>query len=173
MSERKKAAALEAWKQREGERARIQSQQEMGILIDKIRSQWSAEQSKASREWEEKEAQIITGFGKIETAYCKLKAAMAERQTLEQQLKVLTAENDQLKQLPSIDTTRQERLVRINNLRLEIRQLEEELTKTDAEFRSAVESKNRYKRLFLESNKILQSILQEQKQGATSSRRYR
>jgi muconolactone delta-isomerase len=170
-SKRKKAAAIEVRRAKEAENTRELQRQEMGILIDKIQGQWSAHQLRASKEWEEKEAQILTGFSKIENVFCELKAVIAERATLERQLKTLTEESDHLKQIPSTDSARQDRLVRINNLRLEIRQLEEDVTTADAELRAVSESKNRYKRLFLESNKVLQSMLEEEKQRRKGCRK--
>jgi chromosome segregation ATPase len=159
----KEAAAFETWKQREGERMKAAQRQEMGILIDKIRRDWAAQQARVSRDWEAKEGRILEIFTKIETVIGEFKAANAERQTLEAQLQALEQENDELKKIPP-DSTRQERLVRINNLRLEIERLEGDLTRADAEVRATNESKNRYKRLFLESNTVLNEMLQEQKQ---------
>jgi hypothetical protein len=158
----KEAAAFETWKQREGERMRAAQRQEMGILIDKIRRDWAAQQARVSRDWEAKESRILEGFTKIETVVREFQSTNAERQALEAQLLAIEQENDELKKVPP-DSTRQERLVRINNLRLEIERLEGDLTRADAEVRAANESKNRYKRLFLESNSILNEMLQEQK----------
>lgn len=171
---KKNAVSFEVWKQKETQRMKSIQRQEMEILIDKIRKQWTAQQAKVSKDWEDKEAKIFEGFSRIENVVCEFKAAVSERQQLEKQLEALEAENDQLKQVPS-DAPRQERLMRINNLRLEIQQLEEDLTRSDAELRAANESKNRYKRLFLESNKVLHEMVEEEKKHSSrhSSRRAR
>jgi hypothetical protein len=156
------AAAFEIWRQKEVERMKSLQRQEMGVLIEKIRKQWGAQQARVTKEWEDKESRIFDCFTKIETAVCEFKATNAECQNLQKQQRALEQENDELKQVPA-DAARQERLVRINNLRLEIQQLEGNLTKVDAELRVANESKNRYKRLFLESNSVLSEMLEEQK----------
>jgi hypothetical protein len=159
----KEAAAFEAWKLKEVERLRELERKELGILVEKYKTQWGAQQTRITREWEDKEAKILESFTKIEAIVCEYKTATAERQSLRKQLEALEQENDQLKQIP-IDNTRQERLVRINNLRLEIQKMEDDLTKSDAELRAANESKNRYKRLFLESNRVVTEMVQEQQQ---------
>lgn len=158
----KDIASFEVWKQRETQRVRALQKQEIAILIDKIRKQWAGQQGRVSKDWEEKESKIFEGFSRIETVVTDFKSAVAERKQLEKQLRSLEQDNDQLKQVPT-DTTRQERLLRINNLRLEIQQLEEDLTKADAELRAANEGKNRYKRLFLESNNIVREMVEEEK----------
>lgn len=166
----KDAANFEVWKQRETQRVRNLQNQEIAILIDKIRKQWTAQQGKVSKDWEEKESRIFEGFSRIETVVSDFKAAVNERKALEKQLRSLEQDNDQLKQVPT-DTTRQERLLRINNLRLEIQQLEEDLTKADAELRVANEGKNRYKRLFLESNNVLREMVEEEKKHSNKRTR--
>ena len=62
---KKEMIALENWKQKETERMRALQRQEMKIFIDKIASQWSAQQTRVSKEWEEKENSIMDGFTKI------------------------------------------------------------------------------------------------------------
>ena len=161
MSSKKEALAFELWKQKETERCREIQRQDMKIFIDKIAAQWSAQQSRVSKEWEQKETEIMDGFNKLEKLICECKSAVSERQTLEKQLKILEIEKDQLKKGPS-DKERQERLVRINGLRLEIQKLEDDLTKADAELRAANEGKNRYKRLLLDANKVVHEMEEEE-----------
>ena len=158
---KKEMIALENWKQKETERMRALQRQEMKIFIDKIASQWSAQQTRVSKEWEEKENSIMDGFTKIGNVICQYKDAVAEKQNLEKQFRDVEAENDRLKKIPT-DNTRQERLLRINELRLEIQKLEDELTKADAELRAANEGKNRYKRLLLEANKVVHEMEEEE-----------
>jgi SMC interacting uncharacterized protein involved in chromosome segregation len=136
--------------------------QERGILIDQIRRKWDEQRERISKEWQEKEAKIDECFTKISIAVCEFKATAAENQTLQKQLDALQQESDDLKQVP-VSAGRQERLVRINNLRLEIQRLEEALTTADAELRAANESKNRYKRLFPESKTVVNEMLEDQK----------
>jgi hypothetical protein len=159
---KKDADAFEIWKQKEVERLKARQRQEMGILIDQIRKQWNAQQARIIKEWEEKEARIFECFTKIETAVCEFKTTAAENKALQKQLEALQQESSALKQAPP-DAARQERLVRINNLRLEIQRLEDALTTADAELRAANESKNRYKRLFLESNTVVNEMVEDQK----------
>lgn len=161
MSSKKEALAFELWKQKETERCREIQRQDMKIFIDKIASQWSTQQSRVSKEWEQKETEIMDGFNKLGNLICECRSAVAEKQTLEKQLKTLEIEKDSLKKGPS-DKDRQERLVRINGLRIEIQKLEDELTKTDAELRAANEGKNRYKRLLLEANKVVHEMEEEE-----------
>ncbi|OHT03907.1 coiled-coiled tumor supressor protein [Tritrichomonas foetus] len=145
----------------------------MKIFIDKIATQWASQQNKVSKEWEEKEASIMEGFTRIGTVICEYKNAVAEKQTLEKQLKSVELEHDHLKKVPS-DSARQERLVRINSLRLEIQKLEEDLTKADAELRAANEGKNRYKRLLLQANKTVHEMEEaEAKRKQNQKRRVR
>jgi len=158
---------FERWRQREAQRSRAMQQQELGVLMDQIRRRWTEQQAKVSKDWEDKEARVFDIFSRIESVVVEFKAAAGERQELERQVGALELENDQLKQVPA-DTSRQERLVRINGLRLEIQQLEDGLTRADAELRAANESKNRYKRLFLESSGVLRTMAEEEKRRASA-----
>lgn len=155
-------AAFELWKRKETQRVQSQQRQEMGVLFDKIKKQWAGQQLKVMKDWEESEGRVLEGFEKIETAASELRNVTSEKQGLERQLKSLEQENNQMKQVPA-DTNRDSRLVRINNLRLEIQQLESDLTSNDAKLRVANESKNRYKRLFLESTRVVQELVEEDK----------
>lgn len=170
---RQEAAAFEAWKTKETERARQAEQHELRALGEKLEADAAAKRAKISKDWDDKDARIANSFARIETMITDYLSAAQERKSLQRQLETLEHDNDQLKQIP-VDNSRQERLVRINNLRLEIQKLEEDLTRSDAELRAANESKNRYKRLFLESNKVVAEMVQEQqKQQKAKMRRKR
>lgn len=166
----KKEAQFEIWKQKESERMRIIQQEELTNVVNQIKKQHALQQEKYEADWQRKERDIEECFSRIGNVICDYQKANAERQDLEKQLASLEAENDKLKVVPA-DDARQTRLVNIRSLRLEIKKLEEELTESDAQLRKLNDDKNRYKRLYLEANKVLQEITENQKKRAKKARK--
>lgn len=166
----KKEAQFEIWKQKEIERMRIIQQEELSNIVNQIKKQHAVQQEKYESDWQIKEKSIEECFSKIGNVICDYQKANAERQELEKQLQTLEAENDQLKAVP-VDNARQGRLVNIRALKQEIEQLEDELTKSDAQLRTLNDDKNRYKRLYLSATKALQEMMEVQKRRSRKSRK--
>jgi len=154
--------AFEQWKITETERIRNIQKQELAIIVEKIRKEWMGTSTKVQKSWNEKESQIENSFSQLQTVICEYENALSEKKNLETTIKDLEEELEQLSRPPP-DDGKQERLSRINSLRLEIQKLEEDITEADTELRETTNSKNRYKRLYLQSIKSLKEMSEDKK----------
>ena len=153
---------FEQWKIEESERIKSIQKQEITILIEKIRKEWITTSTKVQKSWNDKENQIDNAFNSLQNAINDYENIILEKKNLELQVKDLEQEIDLLRKPPN-DDDKQERLIKINSLRLEIQKMEKELTDAETELREVTNSKNRYKRLFLQSTKTLKEMLNEKK----------
>ena len=149
-------AKLELWKQYESARYNKILQQSKSELLSKIKRDWSNTQNQISKEWLAQEAAIVKEFSAIEECISDLQAAMKTKQANQSILKDLREKAEAANSV-KVDDTREQRVAHINQLKIEIKSLEESISKAQTELRTAEESKKRYKRLFLRASEDIKS----------------
>ena len=157
-----KAAQFEEWKRQEVQRISKIHQEEQQLFEEKLMKEWMNIQTKTQKSWDEKQNQIEAAMTDMQNDARQYSEAVSTKKNLEKEIASLEKELDRLRK-PVEDNSREERLVRISTLKVEIQNLEEQCTAKEREYNEMVQKKERYKRLYLEANKTLNEIRSSKK----------
>ena len=126
--------------------------EEFEILKDKIQNQYKKMQDKAKEQWKKKEKDLNDTFESLRKSSTKFQTVQEELVKLNQENRNL---NQQLKEIQSSDdiSGQIERLQKIDTYKKEIEQLGLQIATARAENEAALNNKNKYKNLFLKSNR--------------------